>query len=352
MASGPNTTFLDADPFLTNKSRKSAGTGILKSSKPTTTKRATFAAGNGKSRSIMEWFGLVALPWLVFVIVELSLAVGYSHYGSIVILLVVGTGLACSGASLGVYWTQGRIPWYGIVSFMIFVNVVLGTVGGIAADHAVFSSYFAYSTKRVYTNVLPSQSAAAHTDAGVISFARSARVDTTKALGRRKGSMYCVAPILDELSTSRAEFWAVGTDCCNARGGFLCGDVMDPAARSGIVLVSDTSAFTTHTTGGGPSPTTAPDDTSEQSQFEQAARQAQAVYNLASPEHPVFVRWVSNPVEAEGILLQRGYAFLFLSIVVMLVVDVAMGAMLHVMSPRGRDKQNLGSRESLKESNV
>lgn len=284
------------------------------------------------------------LPWLIFIIVELFVAVGYSHYGPIVIWMMAGAGVAVSAVFAAVA-QKSRIPWYGYVAFLCLVNVVLGTVGGIAADHAVFSSYFAYRTKRVYTNVLPSQSAAAHSDAGVISFARSARVDTTKALGRRKGSLYCVAPILDELSTSRAEFWAVGTDCCHARGGFLCGDVMDPAARSGIVLVSDTSAFTTHTD----DPAT--DDSSEQYQFEQAARQAKAIYNLAIPEHPVFVRWVTNPAEAEGLLLRRGFALLITSIAVMLVADVVLGSVLHVMAPR-EHKQQLGSRESLRDPNV
>ena len=46
------------------------------------------------------------------------------------------------------------------------------------------------------SNVLPSELAAAHQDAGVIQFASSATVDISKSAGFKDNRLYCVAPIL------------------------------------------------------------------------------------------------------------------------------------------------------------
>merc|ERR1719159_1832451 len=62
-----------------------------------------------------------------------------------------------------------------------------------------------YEEAREYHNVLPSEPAAAHADAGKITFAEAARIDTTKAVGYKAASTYCVAPILDPSSNNRVE---------------------------------------------------------------------------------------------------------------------------------------------------
>merc|ERR1719247_1828866 len=89
-----------------------------------------------------------------------------------------------------------------------------GTLAGFYNYNALMSEFWAYEETRVYTNVLPSKPAKAFTDAGVIMFSSNAKVDLTKAVGYRSGTMYCVAPILGTQPAKAVEYWAVGTDCC------------------------------------------------------------------------------------------------------------------------------------------
>ena len=77
-----------------------------------------------------------------------------------------------------------------------------------------------------YLNVLPSESAAAHADAGKLLFSLDTKVDTSKTVGYRAKHVYCVAPIMD-YATTVIQYWAVGVDCCQGRGQFACGDVVD-----------------------------------------------------------------------------------------------------------------------------
>merc|ERR1711957_671905 len=77
-------------------------------------------------------------------------------------------------------------------------------------------------------------------DAGKITFENSAKLLTDKSIGFRLQDVdYCAAPILAGNSTAnlpRAHFWAVGKDCCDARGNFRCDGALDKTVHSGLVL--------------------------------------------------------------------------------------------------------------------
>merc|ERR1719453_143098 len=86
-------------------------------------------------------------------------------------------------------------------------------------------------------NLMPTNLAEAHADAGKIVFTDATRVDTTRAAGYKDGSMYCVAPIEDDVPIGKVQYWAAGTDCCLGRADFNCDDAWDPKARSGVVIL-------------------------------------------------------------------------------------------------------------------
>jgi len=52
------------------------------------------------------------------------------------------------------------------------------------------------------------------------------------------GHTYCVAPILSA-DAEKAEFWAVGVDCCGARASFMCDD-------AAVATVSDQKTGLVH----------------------------------------------------------------------------------------------------------
>merc|ERR1719160_1819178 len=106
--------------------------------------------------------------------------------------------------------------WYTFLGILTLIAVVAGNIVGVYIYSQFFLQYWAYDMNRTYTNVLPSEPAAAHADAGIIKFASSARIDTTKAVGYKSGKVYCVAPVMDETQTPRVEYWAAGYDIVSA----------------------------------------------------------------------------------------------------------------------------------------
>merc|ERR1719235_1022190 len=137
---------------------------------------------------------------------------------------------------------SGRMggQWFMFLGTLGFVAVIFGTLAGLYNYHTHMFQYWSYDENRSYTNVLPSEPAAAHGDAGKMVFANTARVDTTRAVGYKAGTTYCVAPILDDAQLDRVEYWAAGIDCCPSRGDFVCDDAWNPKAKSGVVVMDIT----------------------------------------------------------------------------------------------------------------
>merc|ERR550537_821201 len=153
--------------------------------------------------------------------------------------------------------------------------------------------YYAYDENRSYSNVLPTEPAEAHADAGKIKFSHTARVDTTRAMGYKAGSVYCVAPILDDTQLDRVEYWAAGIDCCPSRGDFNCDDAWNPKAKSGVVILDSNALIPT-----------------KHDFYMKAAKEAEAAYQLSSAEEPLFVRWVADPQGIQDDYWRAGVGFL------------------------------------------
>jgi len=169
--------------------------------------------------------------------------------------------------------------------------IVLSTLCGLHNYGTHMEQYWLYEEAREYHNVLPSEPAAAHADAGKITFAEAARIDTTKAVGYKAASTYCVAPILDPSSSNRVEFWAVGLDCCAPRGEFNCDDATKEgteAAHGGLV-VFDTGSIHRH-----------------YEYFSKAVKESEAANDLVSSAEPIFVRWVKDPESVQASFFGAG----------------------------------------------
>merc|ERR1719463_85149 len=156
---------METDPFLTAQ----RGPG------------GTRARGGGKYDSggsaLMGSGLLIILPWIVFFTLTLLYAFVYHHFREVVWLASVGfIALAAIFMSLSSRM-DGR--WYTFLGILTLIAVVAGNIVGVYIFSQFFLQYWAYDMNRTYTNVLPSEPAAAHADAGIIKFAASARIGTT-----------------------------------------------------------------------------------------------------------------------------------------------------------------------------
>merc|ERR1719379_3254457 len=196
--------------------------------------------------------------------------------------------------------------------------------------------YWSYDENRSYQNVLPTEPAEAHSDAGKIVFAHTARVDTTRAVGFKSGSTYCVAPILDDTQLDRVEYWAAGVDCCPARGDFNCDESWNPKARSGVVIL-DTSAGDASISSG---------DTSvgwsifssRRDYYLKAVREAESNFMLTSADYPLFVRWVGDPQMVQDDYWRNGVGYLTATICIYLLISTILGSVLMIVTKHAQTK--------------
>jgi|Transcript_113797 hypothetical protein len=180
-----------------------------------------------------------------------------------------------------------------LVTAWITFSFLCGFGVGIFAHELYIRKFWLSQELAVRQNVLPSEPAAAYANAGEIGFAEEARIDLSKTIGYKDVDVYCVAPIAGDIPLEKVQFWASGMNCCGARSGFVCDDAWDPKARAGIVLHDN-----------------------EHSQFvkdmrpyyKQAVKMAEATYQIASVDEPVFVKWVANPDTVERNFAKKGFA--------------------------------------------
>lgn len=205
------------------------------------------------------------LPGAMFVTVLLTL--GFMEtvvLGLLSVVLCFAVSVSAIYFARGQKWRILAIACLLVACLAVFVSVHLRLQFGEAQQR--------YMMSRWYTNVIPSEDPASRLDAGMLSFSADARVDKTMGVGYMDGGLWCAAPVVSDSAPDFAGFWAVGYDCCKERGRFNCGDVRNPAARSGVVAV----------------------DHAEVAKYEQAVRMAASAFELQVPERPIFVYWTSD----------------------------------------------------------
>lgn len=291
-------TFLTGGASATNVRQKG-------STKPTKAK----SSSGGSTVGLLL---MIILPWMMLTVIMTVFTFCYHHFSVIVWLLV----LICAGMALLFFVISPRNkkgPMYMYLGFLCSLAIFMGIILGMYGYHEFMLTYYSYNEYRVYTDVLPSEPAAAHQDAGTMVFTEDSRVDTTKALGYKTGTVYCVAPILDDSQASRVEYWAAGIDCCSQRADFNCDDSWDPKAKSGVVIIDNGSPVT-----------------SKYDMYMKAVHQAEAAYGVVAAPVPIFVRWVTDPVKVEQEYWTWGIGFLVICSAIYLFVSIILGTLLHM----------------------
>jgi len=275
---------------------------------------------------------LIGIPWLMFTIVSVLFAFAYHHY-YLVCWLVVLAWVMLSVIFM-VLDSRQRMggSWFLFLGMLCLFGVLFGTLTGSYNYWTHMFQYWSYDENRAYSNVLPTEPAEAHADAGKIVFSHTARVDTTRAVGYKSGSVYCVAPILDDTQLDRVEYWAAGIDCCPSRGDFNCDDSWNPKAKSGVVILDTTAGDAAVSSG----------DTSvgfslwksKRDYYVKAVREAEANFALTSAEHPLFVRWVGDPQMIQDDYWRSGVGFLVATVCIYLLISIIVGAVMQMWSKR------------------
>eukprot|EP00747_Dinoflagellata_sp_TGD_P186553 gnl/TRDRNA2_/TRDRNA2_43627_c0_seq1.p1 gnl/TRDRNA2_/TRDRNA2_43627_c0~~gnl/TRDRNA2_/TRDRNA2_43627_c0_seq1.p1 ORF type:complete len:213 (+),score=50.47 gnl/TRDRNA2_/TRDRNA2_43627_c0_seq1:3-641(+) len=197
---------------------------------------------------------------------------------------------------------------------------IIGTVIGLYVfdTYAIFPAF--YTNARKYTNVVPSEPAAAVADAGKLIFSSSSKVLTGKAMSYvgENGVQYCVAPISDGTASFgcngvRVQYWAAGMDCCE-KGSFTCDAAESSDAFGGIAVFDNFGYF----------------KASRHDFYEKARKKAEAEYQMSSIEEPMFVRWVK---EADLDFLEDSYrqtaiTFSVVGFVIYLLLSMGLAYML------------------------
>jgi TM2 domain-containing membrane protein YozV len=239
------------------------------------------------------------LPCITFGAVSWLLASIMAAVKPVIVLALLGMILLC------VFLT-----WYLVVKTMRRYNVGLidfplwyifmaasATVAYAAAMWLGRVNYYnntvafeAINSLAFVSGVDPSQPSARYLDIGSVVFVPTSAVGVSQFVGFKNGDVYCVAPIINNAtSTSKTastpvsyDYWAIGLNCCSG-GSFKCGEYNNPKAHSGMRLMKE-----------------------EQRAFYQlAVQEAVATYSL-TVNTPMFFYWIQDATAALNIIEAQG----------------------------------------------
>jgi hypothetical protein len=294
---GPPDPFDGNDPFLTHAAGIDRAVPTLR--KRTQPEVTTWA-------DIFTTVGLIIFPWLLFVGLSCLFTFAY-HYFYDTVWIVVIFCIILSFVPIALGRSRKTIAFL-FLGVLCCVATIAASAFGLYNYHENMFAYWSYLNNGVYTNLLPSEPAESHTDAGKIFFSDDARVDTTKAVGYKDGTVYCAAPILDDVPIAKVQYWAVGMDCCSQRADFNCDDSWSPKAHSGVVILESNDWLPSH-----------------RDAYMKAVDLAQSTYGIISQQDPIFVRWVAEPEVVQDDYWRSGVGFLVAEVCIYLLVSIIFG---------------------------
>jgi len=283
-----------------------------------------------KSHGQLNLLGLcssIFLPWLVFEIVAgaLSFTAHFKHPGlcilavfaiPLLVLLFVGT-------QYHVRWRGGlgQAPistWLAFVVVTAFICWLAGLIFGFTNYHLNMVHFYNVETLATYPSVDTERMKGQQMmDAGILMFAGGSRLDLTKAVGFKSGSMYCAAPIVPMSGPALGayDFWAVGVDCCSegdAKGEYWrCGDWLTTRGGGGVRWI----------------------DQQQQNYFRLAVQEAQAAFHLQAI-HPLFFAWSADPVASVHQHAVRGFSRYCMASLCVLAVQALLAFSWAFLLPR------------------
>lgn len=279
----PKKTFADIQP---------AGAGAAQAQSMTFVQRGKEPKGPGFS--VGELLTLLIIPFLLFSATCCLFAFAYERFSQLVWLWFFVALFASVMAYRRLKGGSGAAA--EMLPRAAALSVIAGAAVGLVAYDLALQSYSFYETAYEYVNVLPSNNAKGYGDAGMIVFAEEAHLDTSRTMGYKDTTTYCVAPILDDEHVATVQFWAAGMNCCNQRGGFVCDDAWDSKARAGMVIPGTSRVMG-----------------DVRLEYMKAVRQAEAAYGIASAEEPIFVQWVVDPEKVHNIYMLIGVGILIVA---------------------------------------
>lgn len=288
----------------------------------------------GNERPEPGIFTLVTVPWLTFLAGMILYTFLYTIFPALVWLMLLGCILYAIRLIVIGSW-GGRVGTLTLGASVLIACVLSASIG-LQANKQFLEEYWRLQRGNTYNNVLPSESAMSHDDASVLFFTEGTIIDTSRASGYKSpAGIRCVAPILNALDfDGLVEYWAVGNNCCHARGDFACDDALDPNARSGIVLgiypgaaittLPPTSLSVEH------ADATAllrrPEDLEHD--WVPAIRAAEATFGVVAAERALLVRWSSDPSQQQNHLLKAATVMVIIAIFVHLLVSCFAGCLV------------------------
>mmetsp|Transcript_33754 Transcript_33754/g.73879 ORF Transcript_33754/g.73879 Transcript_33754/m.73879 type:complete len:367 (-) Transcript_33754:125-1225(-) len=299
---------------------------------PQVTGYGAFKAGAGDPRAagsrvgerrgvrfhILSVAALVLVPWTAFTLACCSSALLHFRHPTVARLLAV-ICLSFVAILVMANFKNRRGPIYLYLAGLSIIALGLGWVTGLRISDRHMMRYWSPNMRPTYNDVNPRSSAAAYEDAGFIRFSSATQLDLQRVMGARAedGDIYCVVPILDDVQSTKVNFWAAGVDCCEPRQGFHCGDAELFGTRSGVLM-----AWPEVNTPGENSNTM-------YAKLLKVARQSAAAFQLDIPDHPIFVSWVKDVDQTRTIHFHATLLGIFLACLFFLGVSICVGAALH-----------------------
>lgn len=280
-------------------------------------------AKHNSARSVQSVGALTVPPWLTYAFMAIVFAMAGSGPFFYFACLLAGICLSFSLLFAWVYKNnvKGQQGYYMFLSILCFAATVNGIMAGLTIHAKFYGQYYNYRNRPTYTDVLPTDPAAAHSDGSIIGFAGNTVVDTMRAgnMLSTDGKRYCVAPVLDESQQAAAEVWAVGVDCCAGHVSFYCDDAQDLQAKSGAVVFDMKSRFAPPL----------------YENYIKAVKQAAGRYSMKIPPKPILVRWLVNPNNVTEGIWWDGTLHLFLGIGFYFLVSGILALALHMCGGAG-----------------
>lgn len=277
--------------------------------------------------STAAYLQLILFPWLTFVTTLCLFALVFFHttfvpWMFLVLGILFGLFLMSRKQERDYYWPKQ-------LGFLVIIAAVFGANIGIEDYNDNISVYYGFFFRHVYTNVLASEPAIVHDDAGALLFHQSAVVDTGRSRGyMANGQVFCVAPVLDGSMMARVQYWAAGKNCCGERGNFNCDASRDVTAKQGVVIHESDAVSRMFTN-------------TDREYFQKAVKLALADYDLASTSKPMFVRWVKDVDVVRDGAWSSGAGVVVVAVSIYLLWSIFIGFGMHMFAKRSMEQQLL-----------
>lgn len=259
------------------------GSGYNDLAKP----RSPFAPGHRIVMNIVPLFFNLFVPWGVFMVVTGMTSGSWMFYRPRLVQAVFFALFLCWTASVSIAIKARRESpeptWFTYFALALGLALFGGghvgssiyTQSGQEALFALKSLKVAGALKGPYIDVTQANGQNM-LDVGLAYFDPSNRMDGHKAWHFKQRTIYCVAPIVGNVSASQQpyDFWVVGKDCCSeSSSDFRCGDWGSPHAGAGLRMLDET----------------------ELPFYRLAVQQAETLHSIVAPM-PIFFRWSKDPL--------------------------------------------------------